>query len=624
MSAMLAGSAPQTERISKRKPLQTIQRSASMDKRHAIIQRKSTCACGGGCPSCKAGPETDEAKTSMLQKKLSIGASNDPLEQEADRVADQVVAASTHSAVSNSAPRIQRFTGNSGTAGNNDVAPASVDRVLAGSGKPLEASIQNDMGQRFGNDFSAVRVHSGASAEASAREVNANAYTVGNNIVFGANQYAPATQKGKRLLAHELTHVVQQGHAAHSQTARQNDTGLSSNITSPKIARSVNPLLQKDDSPTPLPGFSQGTYDSCGAASVVTALMIWDRERKDKSTPNELLVTACNLVLTYMVNYRAKTIKEWTDQGKSDAETRYQTLFDSITALRDSANTPGAAVTEEEYKNIGLALYLLHASRGGLSSGEINSLLTKLGLAGGSSETAQTFDDLFTTSVITGLTAERIAQVYWLGRVGTAKPDGSVNVVPHVFLVGRLKDGKWFLSDQGMSPPTELVSGDLAGLQSSAKALASTGKSWLHTGSKPEIIPAPWTGAKLLGRHDDLEKKGKNVITPGDFLAEVDAGAMTTGDRIIAWDYLARRDSLDDAKKARSQNAGAHGFVIIEMPAGVFHLYKTNLVSDDNLAVTGIDTDDSKDGVLGRKIFFHAWLGLCSEKSCKADLIKVY
>jgi Domain of unknown function (DUF4157) len=581
-----------------------------------LLQHRASCACGGGCSRCNTGLEP--ADKNNLQKELKIGKSSDPLEQEADYVADQLMMSSKQSIANNSPLRIQPLTE---TAIDNSInfVPASVDLALAEPGRPLESQLRKEMGQRFGNNFSNVRIHTGDIAERSARDVHANAYTVGRSIVFGTNQYAPMTQKGKRLLAHELTHVVQQGHAA-----RQNDIGLSLDNAPPMIASSAKPLLQKDDDPTPLPGFSQGTYDSCGAASVVTALMIWDRERKDKSTPNELLVTACNLVLTYLVNYRGKTIKEWTDQGKSDAETRYQTLFDAITALRNSANTPGATVTADEYKNIGLALYLLHANRGGLSSGEINSLLTKLGLAGGSSETAQTFDDLFTTSIVTGLSPERIAQVYWLARMGAVTPDGKVNVVPHVFLVGRLKDGKWFLSDQGMSPPTELVSGDLAGLQSSVKALAGTGKSWLHTGSKPEIIPAPWTGAKLLGKHEDVEKKGKSVVNPGDFLAEVDAGPMTTGDRIIAWDYLARRDSLSDAKKARSQNEGPHGFVIIEMPAGVFHLYKTNLVSEDNLNVTGIDTDDSKDGVLGRKIFYHAWLGLCSKKSCKADLIKIY
>ena len=66
------------------------------------------------------------------------------------------------------------------------------------------------MEQRFGHDFSRVRVHSGPAAEQSAREVNANAYTVSHDIVFGAGRFAPSTPEGRRLIAHELTHVVQQ------------------------------------------------------------------------------------------------------------------------------------------------------------------------------------------------------------------------------------------------------------------------------------------------------------------------------------------------------------------------------------------------------------------------------
>ena len=91
-----------------------------------------------------------------------------------------------------------------------EAAPASVDQALASPGRPLEPALRQDMEQRFGYDFSAVRVHSGAAAEQSARDVNANAYTVGHNIVFGAGRFAPGTHEGRRLLAHELTHVVQQ------------------------------------------------------------------------------------------------------------------------------------------------------------------------------------------------------------------------------------------------------------------------------------------------------------------------------------------------------------------------------------------------------------------------------
>ena len=66
------------------------------------------------------------------------------------------------------------------------------------------------MEQRFGQDFSQVRVHSDGAAEQSARDVNAHAYTAGHDIVFGESRFAPETRVGLRLLAHELTHVVQQ------------------------------------------------------------------------------------------------------------------------------------------------------------------------------------------------------------------------------------------------------------------------------------------------------------------------------------------------------------------------------------------------------------------------------
>jgi uncharacterized protein DUF4157 len=156
-------------------------------------------------------PPTSDRANGAIQAKLTIGASNDPLEQEADRIADQVLAAPAHLAVSGALPRIQRFAGQ--PAGQTDTAPASVDRVLASLGQPLDTTLQQDMEQRFGYDFSQVRVHSGGAAEQSAREVNANAYTAGHDIVFGAGQFVPGTHEGWRLIAHELTHVVQQSRA---------------------------------------------------------------------------------------------------------------------------------------------------------------------------------------------------------------------------------------------------------------------------------------------------------------------------------------------------------------------------------------------------------------------------
>jgi hypothetical protein len=174
-------------------------------RRDFPLQRKYACGSStssltGECAECKSKQRP--------QTKLTIGASNDPLEREADQVADQVLAAPADSAVSGVPPHIQRFTGQA--TGQADTAPASVDRVLASPGRPLNPTLRQDMEQRFGHDFSRVRVHSGAAAEQSAQEVNANAYTVGPNIVFGAGRFAPGTLEGRRLIAHELTHVVQQ------------------------------------------------------------------------------------------------------------------------------------------------------------------------------------------------------------------------------------------------------------------------------------------------------------------------------------------------------------------------------------------------------------------------------
>ncbi|WP_322061173.1 eCIS core domain-containing protein [Paraburkholderia sp. J63] len=92
--------------------------------------------------------------------------------------------------------------------------PPIVHDVLRSAGQPLDAGARAFMETRFGHDFSDVRVHAGGDAVRSADAVNAEAYTVGHDIVFGAGRYAPATTSGRKLLAHELAHVVQQRPAA--------------------------------------------------------------------------------------------------------------------------------------------------------------------------------------------------------------------------------------------------------------------------------------------------------------------------------------------------------------------------------------------------------------------------
>ncbi len=91
-----------------------------------------------------------------------------------------------------------------------------VEEVLRSSGRPLDRSTLAFMESRFGCDFSRVRVHTDAKAAESARSVEASAYTVGNDIVFGAGHYAPGTSAGRRLLSHELAHVLQQNTSVRS------------------------------------------------------------------------------------------------------------------------------------------------------------------------------------------------------------------------------------------------------------------------------------------------------------------------------------------------------------------------------------------------------------------------
>ena len=101
-------------------------------------------------------------------------------------------------------------------------------QALRGSGQPLPKSARAFFEPRFSHDFSQVRIHTDARAAKTAKTLNAQAFTVGRNIVFGAGEYAPETATGKRLLAHELTHVVQQGskHNVQPELQKSPDVGF--------------------------------------------------------------------------------------------------------------------------------------------------------------------------------------------------------------------------------------------------------------------------------------------------------------------------------------------------------------------------------------------------------------
>ena len=194
-------------------------------------------------------------QSAVVQAKLTIGPADDEYEREADRVADEVMRMPAAPPTALRAARIvQRkcheceSAESQATAGGgikrqcaeceqeeekesegelrlqakraDATTPAVPDglatyvRSRSGHGRPLDPATRSDMEARFGQDFRRVRLHDDAAAAASARSISARAYTVADNIVFAAGEFAPATSDGRRLLAHELTHVVQQSSAA--------------------------------------------------------------------------------------------------------------------------------------------------------------------------------------------------------------------------------------------------------------------------------------------------------------------------------------------------------------------------------------------------------------------------
>ena len=153
----------------------------------------------------------------LVQAKLRIGALDDPLEREADRIADQIVRAPVLGP-SSGLPQVTKTAGGTQllqTDRTSSSQPAggraaAVDHAIGSPGQRLDASVRADFEPRFGHDFGAVRVHCDATAGASADGLNARAYTVGRDIVFAPGTYRPWSAEGRRLLAHELAHVMQQ------------------------------------------------------------------------------------------------------------------------------------------------------------------------------------------------------------------------------------------------------------------------------------------------------------------------------------------------------------------------------------------------------------------------------
>lgn len=204
---------------------QTASSPSSTTGSNFLLQRK--CACGGPAGvSCTCEECADKQLLKQpLQAKLVVGSPDDPLEREADRVAEEVMHMPDPSpqglpSRASAKPRVQRRV--AGISSGTFAAPPEVHHALSAPGCPLDTATRAFFEPRFGHDFSRVRVHTDSAAAASAQAIQARAYTVGEHIVIGAERHLSGMQARHQLLAHELTHVVQQAglHTAPAMVRR--------------------------------------------------------------------------------------------------------------------------------------------------------------------------------------------------------------------------------------------------------------------------------------------------------------------------------------------------------------------------------------------------------------------
>jgi hypothetical protein len=182
-----------------------------------------------------------------IQRKIAVGSVHDPLEAEADRAADDVLHSPASQLAARPGPPALARKDSHWVEGEKKLNPESVNPagpwtgeapdivrdVLDSAGQPLDHATRSFFEPRFGYDFSGVRIHTGSQAAESARAVNALAYTVGDSVVFAEGRFSPGTQEGRHLLAHELTHTVQQQRAPAALRRQPADTQTGSGGKAP-------------------------------------------------------------------------------------------------------------------------------------------------------------------------------------------------------------------------------------------------------------------------------------------------------------------------------------------------------------------------------------------------------
>src|SRR5439155_7177527 len=190
---------------------------------------------------------------------------NDPDEQEADRIAEQIVSAKPVETIQRKCAacsegatcpkceeegRVQLKEKPGHTPQVNSKAASQITS-LRGGGQPLPSSVRTFFEPQFRRDFSRVHIHTDSPAAESARAIHARAYTAGRDVVFGAGEYVPHTTEGKRLLAHELAHIAQQDEGSGTIQRKSSSSSRLSAEISPAVPEHKALASSQPDGTTP-------------------------------------------------------------------------------------------------------------------------------------------------------------------------------------------------------------------------------------------------------------------------------------------------------------------------------------------------------------------------------------
>jgi hypothetical protein len=296
-------------------------------------------------------PLASVARSVIVGPKLAIHPSGNALEQEADRVSEQVLSqpdqCTAPGRVSEAPTGVQRECSCGGTCaacqghdeeehlqmkavpssglGQAAVAPPIVHQVLDSPGQPLDAATRAFMEPRFGHDLSSVRVHTDSQAAGSAKQIHAQAYTVGQDVVFADNKFSPTTPEGRRLLAHELVHTIQQSgnhrgsEAKHPSTMeREAEHGASQVVTGKNAPAVTNFPIQVAMSP-------EAGCELCRTG----------RSSSSKSTPDVLRFTATKEEVT------ATTLTTWAVRQLREGK-NVQRLVDMLSGSHEFEGSQAA------------------------------------------------------------------------------------------------------------------------------------------------------------------------------------------------------------------------------------------------------------------------------------------